>query len=201
MRKKSIELKTRIVDYINDAFRCNNKIPTIREIASELSISKSCVSNYIQEMTREGMLEKSEGWYGVRTKEMQMPKNFTMLPVVGIASCGQMKFTEQNIERQIAVPSDWLGSGKYFVVVTEGNSMINAGITDGSSVIIRMQNTAEEGQIVIARTEDETTLKRYYIDRQKKKIRLHPENDSLQDMYFDNIEIQGIAVKVFKDLL
>jgi repressor LexA len=80
--------------------------------------------------------------------------------------------------------------------------MINAGIQDGDFVIIRQQSTADEGQIVVAMTEDdECTLKRYYKDTKNKKIRLHPENDTMQDMYYDNIQIQGIAVKVLKDLI
>ena len=93
-----------------------------------------------------------------------------------------------------------VGSGKFFALVAKGNSMINAGISDGDIVIIRLQNSAEEGQIVIARVDDEATLKRYYLDRKNKRIRLHPENDEMQDMFYDQVDIQGVAVKVIKDL-
>ena len=78
--------------------------------------------------------------------------------------------------------------------------MINAGIDDGDLVIIRQQDTANEGQIVVALIDNEATLKRYYLDNKKKKIRLHPENDELDDMFFDEIAIQGVAVKILKDL-
>ena len=85
--------------------------------------------------------------------------------------------------------------------MAKGNSMINAGIEDGDYVIVRQQQTADEGQIVVAMVEDsECTLKRYYMDKSKKQIRLHPENDTMEDMFFDNISIQGIAVKVVKNL-
>ena len=79
--------------------------------------------------------------------------------------------------------------------------MINAGINNGDYVIVKQQESAEQGQIVVALIEDEATLKRYYLDDKKKKIRLHPENDNMQDMYFDKISIQGVAVKVIKDLI
>ena len=78
--------------------------------------------------------------------------------------------------------------------------MIDAGIDDGDLVIIRKQETAEEGDIVVALINDEATLKRFYRDKKRRKIRLHPENAKLEDMYFDNIAIQGVAIKVIKDL-
>lgn len=79
--------------------------------------------------------------------------------------------------------------------------MINVGIHDGDLVIIRKQNAADEGQIVVALTDDgECTLKRYYLDRRRRKIRLHPENDEMEDMYFNKIQIQGVAVKIIKDI-
>ena len=78
--------------------------------------------------------------------------------------------------------------------------MINAGINDGDYVIIRKQNYANEGQIIVALIGDEATLKRYYLDRENKRIRLHPENNRMKDMFYDEIAIQGVAVKVIKDL-
>ena len=79
--------------------------------------------------------------------------------------------------------------------------MINVGIHDGDLVIIRKQSTADEGQIVVALTEEgECTLKKYYLDKRRRKIRLHPENDEMKDMYFDTIQIQGVAVKIIQDI-
>ena len=78
--------------------------------------------------------------------------------------------------------------------------MINAGISDGDLVVVRQQETAEEGQIVVALIDNEATLKRYYLDKRHKRIRLHPENDKMEDMFYKTISIQGVAVKVIKDL-
>ena len=81
-----------------------------------------------------------------------------------------------------------------------GDSMIEAGIDNGDLVLIRQQNYADEGQIVVALMEDEATLKRFYPEPKKHRIRLHPENSRMDDIYVDNCEIQGVAVKVLKDL-
>lgn len=81
-----------------------------------------------------------------------------------------------------------------------GNSMVNANIEEGDFVIVKQQNMAEEGQIVVALIDDAATLKRFYIDKKKRKIRLHPENDNMEDMFFDKVDIQGVVKKVIKDI-
>ncbi len=78
--------------------------------------------------------------------------------------------------------------------------MVNAGIDEGDYVVVRKQDTAEVGQIIVARVDDKTSLKRYYLDPQRKKIILHPENESYEDQTFDEVDIQGIAKMVIKAL-
>lgn len=82
-----------------------------------------------------------------------------------------------------------------------GESMIDAGIEDGDLVLVSKQNYADEGQIVVALIDDEATLKRYYPEPQKHRVRLHPENKTMKDIYAENCIIQGVAVKVLKDLV
>lgn len=78
--------------------------------------------------------------------------------------------------------------------------MIDADIYDGDLVLIRQQNYADEGQIVVALMEDEATLKRYYPEPESHRVRLHPENEAMNDIYVDDCIIQGVAVKVIKGL-
>ena len=78
--------------------------------------------------------------------------------------------------------------------------MIEAGIDDGDLVLIRQQNYADDGQIVVALMEDEATLKRFYPEPEKHRVRLHPENSAMDDIFVDNCVIQGVAFKVLKDL-
>ena len=130
-----------------------------------------------------------------------MLNEVSYLPVVGSIACGTPLLAEENIEKYLPVPNDFLGAGKFFILRANGNSMIKAGIEDGDYVIVKQQETAEIGQIIVALINDEATLKRYYIDNEKQQVRLHPENDKMKDMYFKNVVIQGIAVKVIKDLI
>ena len=78
--------------------------------------------------------------------------------------------------------------------------MIEAGIDDGDLVLIRQQSAADEGQIAVALVDNTATLKRFYPEPENKRIRLHPENKAMKDIYVKSCEIQGVAVKVFKDL-
>lgn len=201
MRTKDKELMNKMLNYINDSFEKTGRTPTYREIAKEFSITSGCVSNYIKEMAEKNMLENSSGSRGIRTLKMKKSNNaIEQLGVVGTIACGSPMYAEENIETYISFPRALLGNGEFFILRANGESMINAGIDDGDLVIIRKQETAEEGDIVVALINDEATLKRFYRDKKRKKIRLHPENAKLEDMYFDNIAIQGVAIKVIKDL-
>jgi len=201
MRTKNAELMNKMLDYINSNFEKTGRTPTYREIAKEFSITSACVSNYIKEMAEKNMLENSTGSRGIRTLKMQKSNNgIEQLGVIGTIACGSPMYAEENIETYISFPKALLGNGEFFILRANGESMIDAGIDDGDLVIIRKQETAEEGDIIVALINDEATLKRFYRDKKRKQIRLHPENAKLEDMYFDNVIIQGIAIKVIKDL-
>ena len=201
MRTKNAELMNKMLDYINNNFEKTGRTPTYREIAKEFSITSGCVSNYIKEMAEKNMLENSTGSRGIKTLKMQKSNSgIEQLGVIGTIACGSPMFAEENIETYISFPKALLGNGEFFILRANGESMIDAGIDDGDLVIIRKQETAEEGDIIVALINDEATLKRFYRDKKRKQIRLHPENAKLEDMYFDNVIIQGVAIKVIKDL-
>ena len=123
-----------------------------------------------------------------------------MTPILGKVSCGVPKFAEENIEEYVRLPVALFGRGQFFILRANGDSMIEADINDGDLVLIRQQNYADEGQIVVALMDDEATLKRYYPEPEKQRIRLHPENSRMDDIYVSDCIIQGVAVKVLKDL-
>lgn len=202
MRTKNENTMQEIIDFINARFFADRTVPSIQEIADEVGLNKSNVSRYLTTMEEKGMISRNGSYYGLETNSMKkVSRNLQQLPIVGDIACGTPILTEQNIESYLSISGNFLGAGNYFVLMAKGNSMINVGIEDGDYVVVRQQPSAEEGQIVVAMTEDgECTLKRYYKDKRRRKIRLHPENDDMEDMYFDNIEIQGIAVKVIKNL-
>lgn len=202
MRSKSIDTMNEILDFINETFFLTREVPTVQEIADKVGIAKSSASRYLAEMETRGMIFKNSTFYGLETQKMRKAmKNTCFMPVVGEIACGTPILAEENIESYLTISGDFLGQGEFFALKAHGDSMINAGIEDGDYVVIKKQNTANQGQIVVAMVNNgDCTLKRYYIDREKKMIRLHPENDEMEDMYFRKVEIQGVAVKVIKNI-
>ena len=204
MRTKNQEIMLEIIEFIDNTYKKENKAPSVQEIADKIGLSKSMTSRYITSMVQDGMLEKGTGHYSIITPYIKkvMPGN-ERLPIIGAIACGTPILAEQNIESYLTISGSFLGAGEHFVLIAKGDSMINVGIDDGDYVIIRKQSTANEGQIVVALIDnEEATLKRFYIDKRKKKIRLHPENDNLKDMFYnyDCVNIQGIAIKVIKNI-
>lgn len=202
MRTKSESIMNSILDYINRRFFETQEVPTVQEIAEEVGIAKSSASRYLSDMESRGMLRRSGAFYGIETTKMsKYMRGVSIMPIVGEIACGTPILAEENIESYLTVSGEFLGQGEFFALRAHGESMIGAGINDGDYVVIRRQSTANEGQIVVAMVDDgDCTLKRYYTDEKKRRIRLHPENASMEDMYFDRVEIQGVAVKVIKNI-
>ena len=201
MKLMSEEKFNEIIEYIDEYYSINNNVPTMQEIADNVNLNKSNVCSNLQVMCDRGLVEMNGGWRNIKTLKMKkMLKGVNYLPIVGTVACGTPVLAEENIESYITVSSQFLGQGKFFILRASGDSMINAGIDDGDLVLVRQQESANEGEIVVALVEDSATLKRFYIDNKRKQVRLHPENDSMEDMYFDNVSIQGVAIKVLKDL-
>lgn len=122
------------------------------------------------------------------------------LPMLGEIACGDISDAISESGDFFPYPSSLLSSGNYYCLKAKGDSMIDAGICEGDVVLVRQQETADDGQIVVAIVDHESTLKRLYHDHNNKKIILHPENKSYEDQYYDDVCIQGIVVKVIKDL-
>ena len=174
--------------------------PSVREIADEVGVNYSTVSRYLKQMKEDGIIEYG-GHRNITTRESRSTRGETVkVAVLGSVACGVPKFAEENIEEYVCLPIAHLGNGDFYILRANGDSMINAGIDDGNLVLVRQQNYAEAGQIVVALMEDEATLKRYFPEPDKKRVRLHPENDDMNDIYVSDCIIQGVALKVIKNL-
>lgn len=197
MRSKDKTLMAAIEKFVSDYTDSNGISPTMQEVADGVGSSKATVQRYIAQLCDDGILDYS----GYRTMtSTKMKAAAIRVPVLGTIACGIPKFAEENIEEYVRLPVALFGKGNFFILRAYGDSMIEAGIDNGDLVLIRQQNYADEGQIVVALMEDEATLKRFYPEPKKHRIRLHPENSRMDDIYVDNCEIQGVAVKVLKDL-
>ena len=200
MRSKNKEYFTLIEKFIDEYREKHGAAPTLREIESGIGLSKTTVSRYLSYMRENGMLDY-DSHRNIRTREFQRTREESvMVPVLGCVSCGVPKFAEENIEEYVRLPIALFGRGQFFILRANGDSMIEANIDHGDLVLIRQQNYADEGQIVVALMDDEATLKRYYPEPENRRVRLHPENKQMDDIFVDNCVIQGVAVNVLKDL-
>ena len=173
MRTKDNELVNRIKLYIEEQIDKRGRMPTIRDIAEALDVGKSSVQRYLEYMVEQGILARGE--YGYESIEQSRTER-----TVSVAKLGNAK--------------------KCFLLTASGNSMIDVGINDGDLVLVRQQEEANYNDIVVALVENEVTLKRYRPDRGRGVIILHPENKRMKDIVVDECKIQGVAIKVIKDL-
>ena len=174
------------------------------ELAERIGITTRSVQNYESGSRMPNSMEITENL--AKTLDVTAAyllgeeEETTPVPLLGEIACGPFNFGEENILETYRFSTAFTGAGEFFLLRTFGESMIEAGISPGDLVLIRQQNTAHPGDIVVVSVGDETTLKRYYPEPEKHRIRLHPENRDMKDMYVTECTIQGVAVKVIRDL-
>jgi repressor LexA len=198
--KKNQDYLKMLEEFIDEYIEKNHTAPTVREISTGVGLPRSTVGRYLTFMREQGVIDY-DGHRSITTRQTQKTISESVkVPVLGSVSCGVPKLAIENIEEYIRLPVALFGRGDFFILRANGDSMIEAGINDGDLVLVREQNYADPGQIVVALMEDEATLKRFYPEPEKRRIRLHPENSALKDIYVKECIIQGVAVKVLKDL-
>ena len=202
MRSKNQDHFNLLERFIDAYIDSQGVSPSTREIASGTGLSPSTVSRYLSYMRDNGMIDYV-GQRNIITQRKRMTSTESnRVPLLGAVSCGIPKFAEGNIEEYVQLPTALFGKGDFFLLRASGDSMIEAGIDDGDLVLVRHQDHADPGQIVVALIgEDEATLKRFYPEPSKGIIRLHPENSALDDIIVENCAIQGVAVHVMKSLV
>lgn len=204
MRPYNTAYFQRLIAYISDYQERFGTVPTLTETERDLGIPKSTVSRYLKHMLEQHMLE-SDGRHIFTPEMLKKREGSLSVPVLGAIACGIPKYAEENIEEYVRVPAAWLGAGEFFALRADGESMVNAGIAHGDLVLVRRQDYAEPGQIVVALVNGENaTLKRYRPCAGEGRIDLEPENDAFPvqhiDLTVNSFCIQGVAVKVLKDL-
>lgn len=206
MRPKNDERKMEVYKFVNDFMKERGVCPTTQEIGDTLGMAKSTVSKYMNRLMEDGLIEKYGRYQTVLSDAALLPPDYVMMPVVGAISCGQPILAIEEVEEYIPINVGMLGYGDYFGLIARGDSMIDAGINDGDTVYVRKQNTAIDGEIVVAMVEDEfsdgwsATLKRFYRDIKNSRYILHPENSRLEDIIVDKVHVVGVAVRVLKNL-
>jgi len=184
--------------------------PTIRELREDLALkSLRGVTVHLDALVRKGYIQRSRNARGIRliretSREMApITPVPVLIPVVGRIAAGAPLLAEQHIEERLAVDPRWIPGPGCFAVVVHGDSMINAGISDGDYVVVRPQQEADNGQIVAVLIEGEATVKKFYREKGG-RIRLQPENPVLEPMFIhpkdQSVRILGKVVGLFRKM-
>jgi repressor LexA len=198
-----------LVDYVDR----HGYPPTVREIGEAVGLaSPSTVHAHLANLERAGLLKRDPtkpralelSGRGSRRepahgREPAAPRG---LPLVGQIAAGGPLLAEENVEDYVDLPEKLVGPGDFLLRV-KGDSMVNAGILDGDIVVVRRQQTAQDGDVVVAlagedEAADEATVKTFY--RENGRIRLQPENDALAPIYAPHVQILGKVTGVFRSL-
>jgi len=179
--------------------------PSVREIGQAVGLSSSStVHSHLAALEEKGFLRRDPSKpralevldYRDTERGVDMDE-VRAVPLVGTVAAGAPILAAENIEETIPLPAEIVGNAT-FVLRVKGDSMVDAGILDGDHVVVRQQETAQNGDIVVALLGDEATVKRFF--REPDRIRLQPENAALEPIYSDEVTILGKVTAVFRRL-
>ena len=193
-----------IYDFVKQYTLDKGYPPSVREIGEAVGLaSSSTVHGHLARLEDKGYIRRDPTKpraIEIMHQDEPMPfDNIVQVPVIGTVTAGVPITAIENIEEYFPLPEHFMSNhnGEIFILNVIGDSMINIGIHDGDQVIVRKQNIAENGDIIVALTDDsEATVKTFY--KEKNQIRLQPENDTMEAMYFDHIEVLGKVVGLFR---
>jgi repressor LexA len=194
-----------IYDFILDQIHRKGYPPSVREIGHAFDLSSSAtVHSHLAALERKGLIRRDPGKpralevLDFRDTELTGISSKTRnIPVVGRIAAGSPILAQENIEETLPLPAE-LTDENTFILTVKGESMIDAGILDGDYLVVRQQNTAEDGDIVVALLGDEATVKTFY--REKDHIRLQPENVGMEPILTKDVVILGKAIALFRQL-
>lgn len=202
MRVMSEEKLQRLAEYIKQYARDNNGAsPSLSDIMAYMDMVKSTAYRHIIELERRGVISYSGKKTLESPQQRKMRCGFCRIPIVGMIICGTPDEQEEHITGYLAVPEEWV-DGECFLLEAYGDSMADIGIDKGDLILVKKAETANSGNVVVALTEEGNTLKRLFWE--DGKPRLHAENSTYTgeklDFYPKELTIQGIALKVIKDI-
>jgi len=188
MRSKDPKLMLRIREYVEKYYFERQSLPSQKDIATALKISTGTVYKYLITMNDQGLISYHNG--KIKTDKInKVSPAFDQVGILGSVSCGIPDTVEAYVESYVPLPKHIFGSGEKYILRANGDSMIEAGIDNGDLVVVRRQNQADIGDIVVALVDGANTLKRIVRDVDSQYF-LHPENNSMEDIPIDIKELQ-----------
>ena len=202
-----------IFDFIKSYSSKHGYPPTVRDIGKAVGLaSSSTVHAHLANLEKAGLLRRDpskpralemldravEGVRDTVSQGVQTIVGSSGLPVVGQVAAGGPVLAEENIEDYVQVPPEAGGESGQFILRVKGESMIDAGILEGDFVVVRKQETATDGEIIVALVGEEATVKRFF--REDDHIRLQPENTTMEPIRTREVEILGKVVGLFRSV-
>lgn len=190
-----------ILDCIKKSLKEKGYPPSVREMCLAVGLSStSTVHSHLNTLERKGFIRRDPSkprTIEVLDEEMNwLEDHVNAVPIVGKVTAGVPILAVENIEEYFPLPKQVARQDETFMLNVKGTSMINAGIFDGDQIIVRKQSEARNGEIVVAMIEDEVTVKRFF--KEKDRIRLQPENDSMDPIYAQDVQILGKVIGLFR---
>ncbi len=188
-----------VLDFIKSYIEKNSYPPTIREISDNFGISVKGAYDHVKAVERKGYI--SLNTHRSRTIEVltngePREEPVVTVPLLGNVAAGKPLFAEENYESGVPVPQQLIGTGTHFALHVRGDSMSGVGIMDGDVAIFRQQPTAENGDIVVATVDDAVTLKRFY--RETNRVKLKAENPDYPPIYTQDVRVLGKLAHILR---
>ena len=201
---KISEKQLQILNYIKSQILQKGYPPSVREICEAVHLkSTSSVHSHLETLEKNGYIRRDP----TKPRAIEIvDDNFNLVrretvnvPIIGKVAAGQPLLAVENVEGYFPIPSEYMPNNKTFMLVVQGDSMVNAGIFNGDYVVVEQQPTAENGQKVVALVDDSATVKTFY--KEDGYIRLQPENDAMEPIIVEPdqaFQILGKVIGVFR---
>lgn len=188
---------TQVYNYVKNYLEQNSFPPSVREICAECGIKSTATAYaYLEKLQKQGLITKTPDKKRAFSLT-QKANTFESVPLIGVVTAGVPILAVENFENYYPLPPEFSNAeNNLFMLRVQGDSMIEAGIYDGDKIIVKQQNTADNGDIVVALIEDSSTVKRFF--KRDGKIILHPENQALSDIVLDDVVILGIVQGLYR---
>lgn len=173
----------------------NGYAPSVREICKACELKSTATAfTYLNELAERGLINKTN----TKNRAVSLKQNAVTIPLIGTVAAGQPIFATENYEDFYSVPSNFFNGENLFMLNVHGDSMIKIGMFEGDKIIVKKQDSADNGDIVVALVDDSATVKRFF--KRDGKIILHPENDEMEDFIFDDIKIIGKVIGLIRNI-
>lgn len=202
MAKTTQDKLNRTLNFITSFVNNYGYPPTVREICKELGVKSSATAQYyLDKLESQGLIRRSSTKnrtievVGMKQSSLNM-EEITSAPLLGTVAAGVPILATENFEENLYLPKSMFSASDIFATTVSGESMINAGIFDGDKIIVKKQNNAENGDIVVALIEDSATVKRFY--KENGYIRLQPENDFMEPIIVKDCSVLGVVIGLLR---